>query len=141
MMAPADEEQFAAAETWWASGRVKAAAAAHLDLTRKAQSTELRLRSALLLIERLNPTWDAEVILEACSTGLAMATRLGENGTQAYLLGMRAKNLAIFAASLVEERKSLRLAPDWMGFSLGRDELTHKAISEQIDKTEYEIDQ
>jgi tetratricopeptide (TPR) repeat protein len=141
MMAPTDEEQFVAAETWWASGRVKAAAAAHLDLTRKAQSTELRLRSALVLIERLNPAWDAELILEACSTGLAMATKLGENATQAYLMGMRAKNLAIFAASLVEERKSLRLAPGWIGFSLGRDESTHKALSEQIDKTEHEIDQ
>jgi hypothetical protein len=140
-MAATDEEQFAAAETLWASGCVKAAAAAHLDLTRKAQTAELRLRSALILIERLNPAWNAEVILEACSTGLAMATKLGENGTQAYLMGMRSKNLAIFAASLVEERKSLRLAPGWIGFSLDRDESAHKALSEQIDKTEQEIDQ
>jgi hypothetical protein len=141
MRAQTDEEQFAAAETLWASGRVKTAAAAHLELSRKAQSAELRLRSALVLIERLNPAWYAEVILEACSTGLAMATKLGENGTQAYLMGMRAKNLAMLAASLTEERKSLRLAPGWIGFSLHRDESQYKSLSEQIDKTDQEIDQ
>lgn len=141
MMRQADEEQFAGAETLWASGRVKAAAAAHLDLSRKAQSAELRLRSALVLIERLNPAWNAEVILEACSTGLAMATKLGDNGTKAYLMGMRAKNLAIIAASLTEARKSLRLAPGWIGFSLESDESKHKSLSEQIDKIDEEIDQ
>lgn len=140
-MPPTDEEQFAAAETLWASGRVKAATAAHLDLTRKAQTAELRLRSALVIIERLNPAWYAEVILEACSTGLAMATKLGENGTQAYLMGMRAKNLAIFAASLTEARKSLRLAPGWIGFSLDRDESEHESLSAQIAKIDEEIDQ
>ena len=140
-MAPTDEEQFAAAETLWASGRVKAAAAAHLDLARKAQNAELRLRSALVLIERLNPAWNAEVILEASSTGLAMATKLGEIDTQDYLMGMRAKNLTIFAASLTEARKSLRLAPGWMGFSLDRDESKHKSLSEQIDEIDEEIDQ
>jgi tetratricopeptide (TPR) repeat protein len=141
MMGPTDEERFAAAETLWASGRVKAAAAAHVDLSRKAQSAELRLRSALVLIERLNPAWNAEVILEACSTGLAMATKLGENGTKAYLLGMRAKNLAIFAASLTEARKSLRLAPGWLGFSLERDESKHKSLCKQINEIDEEIDQ
>ena len=140
-MVPTDEEQFAAAETLWASGHVKAGAAAHLDLSRKAQTAELRLRSALVIIERLNPAWYAEVILEACSTGLAMATKLGENGTQAYLMGMRAKNLAILVASLTEERKSLRLAPGWIGFSLDRDESKDKSLSEQIGKIDEEIDQ
>ncbi|PYU02414.1 MAG: hypothetical protein DMG38_00440 [Acidobacteria bacterium] len=40
-MGPTDEEQFAAAETLWASGRVKAAAAAHVDLSRKAAQSSL----------------------------------------------------------------------------------------------------
>src|SRR5580692_3232247 len=141
MMGPTDEEQFAAAETLWASGRVKAAAAAHVDLSRKAKSAELRLRSALILIERLNPAWNAEVIREACSTGLAMAMKLGENGTKAYFMGLLAKNLAILAASLTEERKSLRLAPGWFRSSLERDEEKYKSLSTQIDKIDAEIDQ
>lgn len=141
MMGPTDEEQFAAAERLWASGRIKTAAAAHVDLSRKAQSAELRLRSALILIERLNPAWNTEVILEACTTGLAMATKLVDNDTKAYLMGMRAKNLAILAATLIEARNSLRLAPGWIGFSLERDESQHKSLTEQIDKINDEIDQ
>jgi hypothetical protein len=141
MMGPTDEERFAAAETLWASGRAKAAAAAHVVLSRKAQSAELRLRSSLVLIERLNPAWNVEVILEACSTGLAMAMKLGDNGTKAYLMGMRARNLAILAASLIEERKSLRLAPGWFRSALERDEEKYKSLSAQIDQIDAEIDQ
>ncbi|PYU02413.1 MAG: hypothetical protein DMG38_00435 [Acidobacteria bacterium] len=59
--------------------------------------------------------------------------KLGENGTKAYLMGMRAKNLAILAASLTEARKSLRLAPGWFRSSLERDEEKYKSLSTQID--------
>lgn len=140
-MGPTDEEKFAAAEKLWASGQAKAAAAAHVDLSRNAQSAELRLQSALVLIERLNPAWNSEVILEACSTGLAMATKLGDKPTGAYFMGMRAKNLAMTAASLIETRTILRLAPGWFGFSLERDQEKYKSLGMQIDAIDEEIDQ
>src|SRR5262249_36245754 len=85
--------------------------------------------------------WNADRILEACSTGLAMATYLGENGTKAYLMGMRAKNLAILAATLTETRKSLRLAPGWFGSSLEGDEEKYKSLSAEINTINEEIDQ
>lgn len=139
-MAQTEEDRFAAAEQLWASGDAKAAAAVHVDLSRHAQNPELRLRSALVLIERLNPGWNVDVILEACSTGMEMAEKLGEATTRAYLMGMRAKNLAILNGSLIIARKNLRLAPGWLGFSLERDEEQYKSLTKRIDTNDEEID-
>jgi tetratricopeptide (TPR) repeat protein len=139
-MGPTDEDKFASAEQLWASGDPKTAAAVHVALSRHAQSPELRLKSALVLVGRLNPGWDVDVILEACSTGMNMAEKLGEPATKAYLTGMRAKNLAILNGSLIAARKGFRLAPRWLGFSLQRDEEQYKSLTARIEKNEEEID-
>jgi tetratricopeptide (TPR) repeat protein len=139
-MDPTDEDKFASAEQLWASGDPKTAAAVHLALSRHAQSPELRLKSALVLVGRLNPGWDVDVILEACSTGMNMAEKLAEPATTAYLMGMRAKNLAILNGSLITTRKSLRLAPRWLGFSLQRDEEQYKSLTTRIKRNDEEID-
>jgi hypothetical protein len=139
-MAQTEEDSFATAEQLWASGDAKAAAGVHLDLSRHAQNAELRLRSALVLVERLNPGWNADVILEASSTGIKMAEKLGESATRAYLMGMRAKNLAISNGSLILAQKNVRLAPGWLGFSLERDEEHYKSLSKRIDANDQEIE-
>jgi hypothetical protein len=117
-MAPSEEERFAAAEKLWISGDARAAVQVHVELSYCAQNPDIRLRSAIALIERLNPAWDVDIILDACSTGIEMAEKLGERETRAHLMPMRAKNLAVFNGSLVTTRKNLKLTPNWLGFSL-----------------------
>lgn len=139
-MVPTDEDKFESAQRLWDSGDPKTAAALCLALSRHAQSLELRLKSALLLVERFNPAWDVNVILEVCSTGMEIAEKLGEPATMAYLMGMRARNLAILNGFLITDRKNLRLAPHWLGFSLERDQKQYKSLTTQIDRNDEEID-
>jgi hypothetical protein len=139
-MAQTEEDSFAAAEQLWASGNAKAAAAVHIDLTRHAHNPELRLQSALTLIERLNPARSVDVILEACSTGMNMAEKLGEIQVRAHLMSVRAQNLAILNGSLLLARKNLRLAPGWRGFSLERDEQQYKELTARIEANDEEAD-
>jgi len=139
-MAPTEEDRFADAERLWASGDAKAAAQVHIDLSRHAQNPELRLRSALALIERLNPAWNVEMILEACSIGMDMANQLAETQTRAYLMSMRAKNLTIWNGSLIVARKNLRLAPGWLGFSLECDERQYQELTARIEANDKEAD-
>jgi hypothetical protein len=139
-MTPTEEDRFADAERLWASGDPKAAARVHIELTRHAQKPELRLRSALALIERLNPAWNVGAILEACSIGMDMAKKLGESPTKAYLMSMRAKNLAMLNGSLILARKNLKLAPGWLGFSLERDEQQYKELTARIEANDEETD-
>ncbi len=139
-MVPTEEHRFAEAERLWASGDARGAAQIHIDFSRHARSPELRLRSALVLIERLNPAWNVEAILEACSIGMDMANQLGEAQTRAHLMSMRAKNLAIWNGSLIVARKNLRLAPGWLGFSLERDEHQHQELTARIEANDKEAD-
>jgi hypothetical protein len=48
------------------------------------------------VVERLDPGWNVDVILEACSMGMEMAEKLGDTSTRAYLMSLRAKNLAVW---------------------------------------------
>src|SRR5260221_13314582 len=109
-MAATEENSFADAERLWASGDVKGATELHVELSRHASTPDLRLRSVLALVERLNPGSDVEPILEACETGIQMAENLGEDHTKSYLMAMRAKNLAILNGLLVTAHRRLRLA-------------------------------
>jgi hypothetical protein len=101
----------------------------HVDLIRRAQNPKLRPRSALVVVERLDPGWNVDVILEACSMGMEMAEKLGDTPTRAYLMSLRAKNLAVWNGSLVMARKNLRMAPGWLGLSLERDEEQYKSLT------------
>jgi hypothetical protein len=139
-MAPTEEDRFAAAEQRWASGNASTAVAIHLDLIRHANNPDLRLRSALLLVERLHPVSNVKEIVESCSTGAEMAAKLGDDATRAYLMGMKAKNLAIQTGSIVMARTKFKMAPGWLGFSLVRDEEEHKSLSARIEADKEEID-
>jgi hypothetical protein len=139
-MTPTEEDRFADAERLWASGDPKGAARVHIDLTRRAQNPELRLRSALVLVERLNPAWNMGAILEACSIGMDMANKLGESPTKAYLMSIKAKNLAMLNGSLILERKNLKLAPGWLAFSLERDEQQYRELTARIEANDEETD-
>jgi hypothetical protein len=139
-MAPTEEDRFAAAERLWASGDGKTAVAEHVDLMRRGQNPELRLRSALILVERVNPGWNVDVILEACLTGIEMTEKLGETSTRTYLMGVRAKTLAVWSGSLVTARKNLKMGPGWLGFSLERDEEQRKSLSTLIEANEKEVE-
>jgi hypothetical protein len=139
-MAPTEEDKFAQAERLWASGHRKAAAQIHVQLSRDAQNLELRLQSVLVLVERLNPAWDVDAIIEACTTGMTVAQKLGESQTRVYLMSMRAKNLAILNGSLILARKNLKLAPGWLGFSLERDKQKYKELTASIEANDEEID-
>jgi hypothetical protein len=139
-MAQMDEQRFAAAEQLWESGEARAAIVQHLDLVRHAHNLDVRLQSALLLVERLNPTSHDTEILECCSIGMKVAAELGDAATRIYLLGMLAKNLAIQNGSFLIARRNLRMAPGWLGFSLARDEEAYNALSSMIDANNKEID-
>ena len=139
-MAQMDEQRFAAAEQLWESGEARAAIVQHLDLVRHAHNLDVRLQSALLLVERLNPTSHDTEILECCSIGMKVAAELGDAATRVYLLGMLAKNLAIQNGSFLIARRNLRMAPGWLGFSLARDEEEYNALSSLIDANNKEID-
>jgi len=138
-MVPNEENSFTHAEHLWAAGDVDAAVQLYVDLSRHARAPDLRLRSALAIVERVNPSRNAEIILEACSTGIELAEILGEPQTKAYVMGMRAKNLGIVNGFLSLARKNLRLAPVWLGFSLERDENQCKSLTAQIHANDDEI--
>lgn len=112
----------------------------HIDLSRHAYNPELRLESALALIERLNPARSVDIILEACSTGMDMAEKLGKIQIRAHLMSVRAQDLAILNGSLMLARKNLRLAPGWLGFSLERDEQQYKELTARIEANDGEAD-
>jgi hypothetical protein len=139
-MAQSEEDEFAAAEKLWSSGDAGTATQMHVDLTRHAQNPDLRLRSAIALLERLNPAQHLDLILKTCSIGIKMAETLGETETKACLLATRARNLAILNGSLFSARKNLRIAPGWLGFSLESDEQKYKKLTAAIESNDKEIE-
>lgn len=135
-----DEARLADAARLWSSGNIDAAVKIYVELSRGAQTPDIGLQSALILVEKLNPSLNVDIILDAASTGINLAEQLGDRETKTYLMAMRAKNLAIANMLLRIARKNLKLAPNWLGFSLEIDERRYQELTDHIVANDEESD-
>ncbi len=136
-----DAGRFQEAEGRWASGDVQGARNIHLDICTNGRDDRVRLESALLLVDRVKPIDHLAEFLHVCDIGIACALKTTAPLPEAYLMGKRAEGLAVLTGvSLVPERKTLRMAPGWFGFSLERDEARFKELTQKVESIDGEVD-
>jgi tetratricopeptide (TPR) repeat protein len=136
----ADAERFKQAEHLWVEGDVRAAIDAYMNLLRARQEADVRLQSALALVERLKLIDHSQVISEACACGVDAAEALNEIGTQAYLLAKRAECLTVIDGIAAHSRKRLNMAPGWLAFALERDKVAYEELTKQIELNDREAE-
>lgn len=136
-----DADKFQEAERLWALGNAQEGINAHLGICINGQDDRVRLQSALVLVERLKAVEHLDKFLQVCDVGIGCTQRMRDSLSEAYLLGKKAEGLAILnGMRFVPERKRLRMAPGWFGFSLERDEAQYKELTQEIEANEAELD-
>ena len=140
-MDEAETAKFRAAEERWQSGNVKDGARIHFDLCLNGQDPRIRLRSAMVLLDRLKFPQAPQEILQVCTVAIESAERLADTKNQALLMAKKAECLVTLnGLSLIPARNRLRMPPGWFGFGLEGEEKEYAELTKQIEANDKDAD-
>ena len=118
-MDESEKARFQFAEELWRSGRIADAIQLHFDLCLNGRNASVRLRSAMVIVDRLKFLDAPEKLLQVCTVGADCAKELSDTTNQAGFMARKAEYLATFRVlNLAHRRKRLRMTPGWFAFGL-----------------------
>jgi len=133
-------KEFAEAIKLIGAGKRKEAVAILLVLYQKTSDDYLKLSVIDALLNSMDPIYDNSKLIEIIDESIKIANKLQELSYKAYFMGRKAEVLRHKNIKWEYQRKNLKLAPGWFGFSTLSDKEQFEKLTKNIENNNREIE-